>query len=296
VSRLVVATDPSFPPLALLREAGIEFTVSKDPEVIRDAEVLLLSPRVGAAALRSVLSDSTRLRWVHALAAGVDTLPLDSLGKIILTNSRGLYADALGEWVIAAMLWFAKDLPRVARNQAAHRWEPYTVERIEGKTAGIIGYGGIGKAIGRRAEAMGMHVVPSRRNAANDAAFEADYVVLSVPLTPETRNLMSAERIARLKTSSVLINVSRGAVVDEVALVDALRNRKFRGAALDVFQTEPLPPDHPLWALDNVLLSPHTADHTSDSHERAMRFFLENWRRFERAQPLENVVDKTAGY
>jgi len=296
VSRLVVATDPSFPPLALLREAGIEFTVSNDPQVIRGAEVLLLSPRVGAAALRSVLSDSTRLRWVHALAAGVDTLPLDSLGKITLTNSRGLYADALAEWVIAAMLWFAKDLPRVARNQAIHKWEPYTVERIEGKTVGIIGYGGIGKAIGRRAEAMGMHVVPSRRNAANDAAFQADYVVLSLPLTSETRNLMAADRIARLKPASVLINVSRGAVVDETALVHALRNRKIRGAALDVFQTEPLPPDHPLWTLENVLISPHTADHTSDSHERAMRFFIENWHRYEHGQTLENVVDKAAGY
>jgi len=223
-------------------------------------------------------------------------LPLETLGDIVLTNSRGLYADALAEWVIAAMLWFAKDLRRLITNQAAHKWEPYDIERLEGKSAGIIGFGGIGQAIGRRAEAMAMHVVASRRASKNDAAFEADYVILSVPLTRETRNLMSADRIARMKPAAVLINVSRGAVVDEAALVEALIHHRIRGAALDVFQTEPLPPSHPLWTLDNVLISPHSADHAADSHERAMRFFIENWRRFESGHRLQNVVDKAAGY
>ena len=295
-ARLVVAADPSFPALSLLREARIEFTVSTDPAVLRDADALLLSPRAAAAALRSIAAGATRLRWIHSLAAGVDTLPLDALGDIVLTNSRGLYADALAEWVIAAMLWFAKDLRRLIGNQAAHKWEPFDIERLEGKTAGIIGFGGIGRAIGRRAEGMGMRVIASRRSSADMAAFNADYVVLSVPLTRETRNLMSAERIAQMKATSVLINVSRGAVVDESALVDALLHHRIRGAALDVFQTEPLPPSHPLWSLDNVMISPHSADHAADSHERAMRFFIDNWRRFESGQPLENVVDKSSGY
>ena len=294
--RLVVAADPSFPALALLREAGIVFTVSSEPTVLRDADALLLSPRFGAAALRSIAGGTTRLRWIHSLAAGVDTLPLDRLGNIVLTNSRGLYADALAEWVIAAMLWFAKDLRRLIASQAAHKWEPYDIERLEGKAVGIIGFGRIGRAIGKRAEAMGMRVIPSRRSSSDHAAFNADYVVLSVPLTTDTRNLMSAERIGQMQPQSVLINVSRGAIVDETALVDALLHHRIRGAALDVFQTEPLPPNHPLWALDNVLVSPHSADHAADSHERAMRFFIENWRRFESGQPLENVVDKSAGY
>ena len=163
----------------------------------------------------------SRIRWVHSLAAGVDTLPLDSLGQIVLTNSRGLYADALAEWVIAAMLWFAKDLRRLIDNQAAHKWEPFNIERLEGKSVGIIGFGGIGRAIGKRAEAMGMRVIASRRTSADTAAFDADYVILSVPLTRETRNLMHAARIEQMKPASVLINVSRGAVVDEAALVDA---------------------------------------------------------------------------
>ncbi len=293
--RLVVVAKPDFRALPLLRDAGVEFVATMEPAVLREAEIILLSPRYGSL-LRGL--DAPHLKWIHSLAAGVDTFPFDELRKsdVIVTSSRGLYADALAEFVIAAMLSFAKDLPRLARNRAAHRWEPYTVERLEGKSVGIVGFGGIGKAVARRAEAFGMKIVASTRAATNVGAFKADYVVLSVPLTPETRGLMSAERIASLPSHSVLINVSRGPVVDEVALIDALRAKRIRGAALDVFSTEPLPPDHPLWTLDNVLISPHTADRTADSHDRAMRFFLRNLERFRRGEPLENVVDKARGY
>jgi phosphoglycerate dehydrogenase-like enzyme len=120
--------------------------------------------------------------------------------------------------------------------------------------------------------------------------------VVATPLTSGTRGMISASRIAAMKSTAVLINVSRGAVVDEMALVDALRNRRIRGAALDVFEVEPLPESSALWSLDNVLISPHTADHTADSHDRAMAFFLENLARVRRGEPLENVVDQTAGY
>lgn len=293
--RLVVVAKPTFRALPLLREAGIEFVTTNDPEGLRQAEVILLSPRYGSI-LRGL--DAPHLRWIHALAAGVDTFPFDELRKrdVIVTNSRGIYADGLAEFVIAAMMWFAKDLSRLARNQAGHRWEPYAVQRLEGRTAGVIGFGGTGKAVARRAEALGMRIVVSSRRAADPAAFEADYVVLCVPLTDETRGLMSAERIAKMASHSVLINVSRGEVVDEEALVEALRARRIRGAALDVFTSEPLPPGHPLWSLENVLISPHTADRTEDSHDRAMRFFLRNLERFRRGEPLENVVDKMLGY
>lgn len=245
-----------------------------------------------------------RVRWIHALAAGVDPFPFDILRRtnITLTNSRGLYADSLAEFVIAAMLWFAKDLRRVTRNQDARRWEPFTVQRLEGQTAGIIGFGGIGRAIARRAEALGMQLIAARRRAElgdptiDDVIASADYVILSAPLTPQTRGLMSASRIARMKPTAALINVSRGALVDEAALVDALQSNRIKGAALDVFAIEPLPEEHPLWTLDNVLLVPHSADRTTDSHDRAMTFFLENLGRFERGEALENVVDKDAGY
>ena len=147
-----------------------------------------------------------------------------------------------------------------------------------------------------------MQVLPVRRRGelgdptVDDVLAESDYVVLSAPLTPSTYRLITRERLARLRPSAVLINVSRGAIVDEAALVEALQTGRIRGAALDVFETEPLPPESPLWGLDNVLVSPHTADHTADSHDRAMAFFIENLRRFERGESLENVVDKAEGY
>jgi phosphoglycerate dehydrogenase-like enzyme len=221
---------------------------------------------------------------------------------VVVTNSRGLYADALGEFAIAAMLWFAKDLRRLLRNQQQAHWEPFTVERLEGQTAGIIGYGGIGQAVARRAMALGMRILAVRRrqelgdSSIDEVLAQSDYVVLCLPHTPATRRLLSRERIARMKDTAVLINIGRGATVDETALVEALRMRRIRGAALDVFETEPLPADHPLWTLDNVLISPHTADHTRDSHLRAMHFFVENLRRYRAGESLENVVDKHEQY
>jgi phosphoglycerate dehydrogenase-like enzyme len=291
--RLIAVAPPTFTALHLLTEAGIEFTATTDPAEFRDADVILMAPRYGSL-LRGL--DAPHLKWIHALGAGVDTFPFDELNGITITNSRGLYADALAEFVIGAMVWFAKDFPRLMRNQAAHRWEPFVNERLEGKTIGIIGFGGTGRAIARRADALAMKIITSRRSAADPRAFDADYVVLCVPLTSETRGLMSAERIANMGPHSVLINVSRGAVVDERALIEALREKRIRGAALDVFATEPLPPDHPLWRLDNVVISPHNADRAADSHERAMRFFIENLRRFERGEKLENLVDRTRQY
>lgn len=294
MTRLAVIAPPDFRALALLRDAGISFS-----EDATSADALLVSPRL-LSKLRDVLADAKHVRWIHTLGAGVDTLPFDLLRNrdIVVTNSRGLYGDGLAEFVIASMLFFAKRLRKLMRNQDAHRWEPFEVEWLAGKTIGVIGFGGIGQAIGRRADAMGMRVLPVSRHAGDvdEVIAQSDYIALATPLTPHTRNLISAQRIARMKSNAVLINVSRGAIVDERALVDALRDKKIRGAALDVFETEPLPPDHPLWSLDNVLISPHSADHTTDSHDRAMRFFIENWRRFERGAPLENVVDLDAQY
>ncbi len=287
---LAVLAPPDFPALDLLRQSGVSFSFDD----VNDAAAILVAPR-SASQLRDVLPQARNLRWVHTLAAGVESLPFDALRErsIVVTNSRGLYGEALGEFVIGAMLWFAKGFRRLVDNQSRRRWEPFDVEWLQGKTAAVIGYGGIGSAIGRRAEVMGMRVVPVRRREGDldEAIRAADYIVLSAPLTAMTRNLMNADRIARMSADAVLINISRGALVDEAAMIEALRARRIRGAALDVFATEPLPPHNPLWALDNVLLSPHSADHTSDAHERAMRFFLENLGRFDRGESLRNVVD-----
>lgn len=307
--RLLVIAPADFPPLELLRAEvpDVELVVGTEAESLRgDApacDAILVAPRFGGV-ITDLWLEIRPVRWIHTLAAGVEFLPFDLLrrSEIVVTNGRGLYAEALGEFAIASMLWFAKDLRRLARNQAERRWEPYTVERLAGKTVGIIGYGGIGRAVGTRAAALGMNAIGVGRRqelgepTIDDVLSRADYIVMSVPLTPRTQRLLSRERIARMLPNAVLINVGRGRTVDEAALIDALRANAIRGAALDVFEVEPLPPEHPLWTLDNVLISPHTADHTSDSHLRAMQFFIENLRRFRRGEPLENVVDKVEQY
>jgi phosphoglycerate dehydrogenase-like enzyme len=317
--KLLVIAPESFAGLTLLRERaiGVDLVVGEDFETLKqeieEAEAVALAPR-HSGVLRDLWREAKRLRWVHTLGAGVEPLMFEELiaSDVTLTNSRGVFADALGEFAIAAMLWFAKDLRRLVRQQEKHLWQPYTVTRLEGQTAGIVGLGGIGRAVARRAAALGMRVIATRRHSnherPNDVArmfpldeldhlvAESDYLVACTPLTPHTRGLLSASRLQRLKTQAVLINISRGEVVDEPALTRMLSSGRLRGAALDVFEQEPLPPKHPLWTLDNVLLSPHTADHASDSHLRSMQFFIENFGRYRRGEPLQNVVDKGEQY
>lgn len=309
MTHLLVIAPSRFAPIELLRREApdVELSVGTDAGSLRAdagrADAVLIAPRYGSV-LTELWLELNHVRWIHTLAAGVDFLPFDLLQRtdVVVTNSRGLYADALGEFAVAAMLSFAKDLRRMFRNQEQGRWEPYVVERIEGRTAGIIGYGGVGEAVGRRAAALGMRVLPVRRSqefgepSIDEVIAQSDYVVLSTPLTPRTYRLLSRERIAAMKPTAVFINLGRGTTVDEEALIDALRNHRIRGAALDVFEVEPLPAEHPFWQFDNVLLSPHTADHTEDSHLRAMQFFMENLRRFRAGESLENVVDKAEQY
>ncbi len=292
--RLAILGPRDFKPLALLREAGIDYSFD-----VRGADVILVAPR-SAALLREVWPRAKGVRWVHALSAGVETLLFPELraSDVILTNGRGVFGRALAEFVLAAVLYFAKSFPRLLRAQRARTWEPLTVERVEGQTAGIVGYGSIGRAVGERCTALGMNVIAFSRHGGSldDLLRQSDYVVVSTPLTEETRGLIGRAEIKAMRRSAVLINIGRGPVVDEAALVAALKSHRIRGAALDVFETEPLPRTHPLWSLDNVLISPHSADHTADSHSRAMRCFVENVRRYSRGEALMNVVDKSAGY
>jgi phosphoglycerate dehydrogenase-like enzyme len=279
--RLLYLGPPDFSALSMLRDYVTE----------GDAEVVLIHPRAGAR-LREMWPRIPSVRWIHALSAGVENLLFPELcdRDVVLTNGRGIFASALAEWALAAILHFAKDIPRLMRQR---RWEPFTVERIEGQTVGIVGYGSIGRAVAERC--AGMRILPFSRHegSLDEVLRESDYVVVCAPLTEETRGMVDARQ---MKNGAVLINIGRGAVVDEASLVDALQSHHLKGAALDVFAHEPLPPDHPLWSLDNVLISPHCADHTRDSHERAMQCFLDNLARFERGEALMNVVDKRAGY
>jgi phosphoglycerate dehydrogenase-like enzyme len=188
----------------------------------------------------------------------------------------------------------------MVRSQEAGIWDQFDVVQVAGQTMGVIGFGDIGKAVARRAEALGMQVLPLRRGSGpdrkRDLLARSDYVVLSTPLTAETRGIVGDAELRAMKPESVLINIGRGPLVDEPALIAALRDKRIGGAALDVFDQEPLPAGHPFYVLDNVLLSPHCADHTPDWQQRAMRLFLENFERYRKGAPLLNVVDKKSGY
>jgi phosphoglycerate dehydrogenase-like enzyme len=200
------------------------------------------------------------------------------------------------------------------RNQAAGVWEPFDIVEVRGQTVGIVGYGDIGRSVARRVHALGMRVLGLKRHGTPASAADpfaeriygpegliemisrSDYVVAAAPLTPETVGLIGAPELAAMKPGAVLINVGRGPVVQEGALVKALSEKRIKGAALDVFDTEPLPQGHPFYKLENVLLSPHCADHTPDWLDQAMRFFLAQFERFRRGEPLLNVVEKKLGY
>jgi phosphoglycerate dehydrogenase-like enzyme len=264
---------------------------------------------------REVFLRCRNLKWVHSFSAGVENTLFPELvaSPIPLTNARGVFSRSLAEFVIAGALYFDKKIGDMRRQQAEGRWVNMDVEELYGKTMGIVSYGSIGQATARLAKAFGMKVVAMRRRpelSAGDPLVdkvygpgelremiaESDFVVIASPITAETRGMVGEAEIAAMKPSAVLINVGRGPVVKEAALIDALKHQRIRGAALDVFDVEPLPAGHPFYALDNVLLSPHSADHTPGWTDQSMVFFVENFRRFVNGEPLENVVDKQAGY
>ena len=268
-----------------------------------------------APLLRELWPDATRVRWVHSFSAGLDNVLFPELieSTAVMTNARGVFARSLGEFVIASVLFFAKELRRMIRQQREGVWEPFDVEEVHGQTMGIVGYGEIGRAAAERAHALGMKTIALRRRpelssddplvdrtVGPDGLFdllrEADYVVVSAALTPSTRGMIGEAELNAMKRSAVLINVGRGPVVVESALVRALRENRIKGAALDVFDEEPLPVGHPFYDLENVLLSPHSADHTATWLDEAMQLFVENFERFVKGEPLHNVVDKSEGY
>jgi phosphoglycerate dehydrogenase-like enzyme len=266
-----------------------------------DAEVVLCGG-THREILRELWPSMAKLRWVHALAAGLEGLLFDELieSSVPLTNSRGVFARSLGEFALAGMLHFAKDLGRMKRQQREAKWECFDVEELNGRTLGVFGHGSIGKETAKRAQAFGMKVIGlgSRATKAElDAMLAAcDYLLVAAPLTPKTRGAIGDPELRRLKPGAVVINLGRGPVIDEASLIAALTEKRIRGAVLDVFDVEPLPAEHAFWRLENVLLSPHTADHTATWMDEAMQLFVENFEYWSNGEPLLNVADKKAGY
>jgi phosphoglycerate dehydrogenase-like enzyme len=280
------------------------------------ANVIFTSHPKAREPLGKLLQEIPSIQWVHSRSAGIDSITSKELANssVLLTNAKGAFSSTLAEYTMMAIAYFAKDLPRLLKQKNDKNWEKYCIEEIRGKTLAIVGYGDIGRATAKLAKAYGMNVKALRRNPeksqddsicdtvySNDKKSlhrimsESDYILCAAPLTPETKGMFDKEAFASAKKNAVFINVGRGPIVQESALIDALKNGPLKGAALDVVATEPLPEDSELWELPNVLISPHNMDMTETFTQEATEFFIEeNLPRFLRGELLLNPADKVA--
>ncbi|MFB6170196.1 MAG: D-2-hydroxyacid dehydrogenase [Haloarculaceae archaeon] len=286
--------------------AGCSVDLARTPaetrELLPDAEVAL-----AAHFPADLFEVAERLSWVQALSAGVDFFPQEAFAEhgVALTSAAGVHAQPIAEQVLGYMVAFERDFLRAFRQQERSLWVRYSGGELAGQTLCVVGVGAIGTRVAELADAFGMEVVGTKRHpetapdvladvrppgGLDDLLLDADYVVVACPLTEETRGLIGSEQLKRLDEEAVLVNVARGPVVDQDALVAALRGDGLGGAALDVFEEEPLPETSPLWDLPNVLVTPHMAGSTPRSHERIADLFARNYEAWQAGDPLENRV------
>jgi phosphoglycerate dehydrogenase-like enzyme len=296
--------------------------ISNDPMELErlagDAEVILFSGLGGAAVdLRRLWPYARGVRWVHSLAAGVEKVLFPELiaSAVPLTNARGVFKRSLAEFAVLGILFHTKKVRRLIENQRARRWDDFNVSFADRRIMGVVGFGEIGRECALLAKGLGLTIHALRRNpqrSAADALAERvfgpdqlhemlsgiDVLLCAAPLTTETRHMIGDAEFGAMKPTAIVVNVGRGPVIDEAALVRALGNARIAGASLDVFEHEPLPEASPLWGMDNVLISPHCTDRTDDPDwlDLSMQAFTDNLRRFQNGEPLQNVVDKHAGY
>jgi len=298
---LVEVTDLVFAPDAATLDVAI-----------RDAEVIFAWDGDGEM-LAHAWPNANALAWIQAASAGVEDLLIPELveSDVILTNARGIFDEPMAEYVLGLVIAFAKDFGGVFERGRRGEWRSHDTERVGGKRMLVAGVGSIGRAIGRAAQDLGMHVRGLGRTARpGDDIFEAihdadeiveavswaDFVVDVLPLTPGTRHLFDARVFSAMQPNARFLNVGRGATVDEPALIEALREGRIAGAALDVFEEEPLPPDSPLWGMRNVIVSPHMSGRAAGWQVALVELFLENLGLFLAGEPLRNVVHKRLGY
>jgi phosphoglycerate dehydrogenase-like enzyme len=264
---------------------------------------------------RELIARAPKLKWVQVMSAGVDRF-LDSdfrRSPVILTNVSGIHATPISEFVMEQMLMFAKNALLCFELKQKRQWQRYSPSTLRGKTVGIVGLGHIGKEVARLSKAFGMRVIATRRSKPRTQhtrnvdlmlprqelprlLAESDYVVITLPYTHETDKLFGETELKTMKPSAYLINIGRGGIIDEDALVRVLSEKRIAGAGLDVFATEPLPPESKLWELPNLLFSPHVSGDMEDYIARATEVFCNNLRRYLEGKRLLNVVDKQKGY
>jgi phosphoglycerate dehydrogenase-like enzyme len=283
--------------------------------LLPEADIVL-----GWGVRRANFASARRLRWIQLTAAGVGGVLFPEMveSPVVVTNARGLHAVSMAEHALAVMLMFARKLHLARDAQRRRHWsqdelwlEPPPFGQLAGSTLGIVGFGAVGRALGERARALGSRVLAVRRHPAGDPApaheqwgperlpdllQRSDWLVLAAPLTPATRGIIGPPELALMPRHAILVNLGRGALVDEAALTGALTEGRIAGAALDVFQEEPLPEASPLWAMPQVIATPHVSGFGPRFWERTCELFARNLRRYLAGEPLENVVDKQAGY
>ena len=306
---LVYHGDPKYAELvrvprnrAVVRAAA---TPSEAAELIADTEILYawkFPPHLFAKA--------ARLKWLQAMGAGVDwAIGRELPPRVVVTRAPGIFGPWMAEYVIGWCSWVTQCIETYREAQRQRRWLDHVLpDRLHGKTLTIVGLGDIGRAIARAARTFGMRVVGVNRSGRRvreaervfkvgqlaQALADADFVVVLVPLTPETRGLIGADALAAMKPTAWLVNIARGAVVNEAALLEALEQRRLAGAILDVFSAEPLPPNHPLWRMDNVVITPHVSGPSTP--EEIAPVFNDNLARYLAGSPLRHVVDRARGY
>jgi glyoxylate/hydroxypyruvate reductase len=317
-ARLAVSYAPELlpPPRYAADHTGGPFTRAPEQEaawqaLLAEAEVLFDFDTTHRAELPDL---APRVRWIQSTSAGIGQF-VRRMGYdvrmpgTVFTTAGGVHSRPLAEFCLMAMLMHNKGAGRLWREQGAHHWERYAGTDLDGRTLAIVGLGHIGSQVAATARAFGMHVIGTNATPrpevvdrfyapAELAALlaEAEYLVLSVPHTAETENLIGRAQLALLPDGAYVINIARGAVVDEPALIDALRSGRLSGAALDVFVTEPLPTDSPLWDMPNVLISPHSASTSDRENARLTDLFCDNLRRYLAGAPLRNVLDTQRMY
>ena len=293
-----------------------------------DVEVLLRG-FLSAEAFDRILARAPRLAWVHSASAGVERVltPAGRERGLVVTNARGVFSRPIAEYVLMMILAVSRRLPQLLELQRERTWQPLEGAELRDVTVGIVGLGSIGRAVGALATAFGCRVIATRRRAAADAGAtssgdegdelplgqlmlervmgpeglpellaESDFIVLAAPLTPETEGMIDEAALAGVKPGAWLVNVARGRLIDERALLRALREGPLGGAVLDTFREEPLPPGSPFYDMPNVIVTPHTAWSSGRVLDRSVELFCDNLRRFAAGEALVNVVDPTAGY
>ena len=310
------ATADEPPPRIDVVSEVVDLSFADTSEALADAlpgtdVVLAWTPR--SSLLQPAWPKADSVKWIQTASAGVDALLFPELveSHVVVTNARGIFDGAIAEFVLGAMLAFAKGLPGILQRQSRKEWKHRDTETLSGKRVLVVGVGSIGRAIGRLCGSFGMTVrgVGSTARGRDDVfrivygADElaegcawADYVVNALPGTEKTRHLFDDKVIGAMRPAARFVNIGRGSTVDERALGDALREGRLAGAALDVFEREPLPAESPLWELPNVIVSPHLAGDFAGFREAIVELFVQNLERYLTGLPLENVVDKQRGY